>query len=625
MRTTVWSIVGCAALCAALNCNAEVKVEEQEVGPVGQPQDVKYVVNPHGGHLATVAHKGSRVAVIYDGVAGPKFDEIVAPIVSYIDPRPYQNVDINLIPRNLPVTFSRDGKRFAYVARQGQEWVVMADAKEMLRIPAATGQDIRLEFSGDDGKHLFFAKSGFAGYELWVDGQKMPGYYGSGGGGTEGTIDPLITRDGAHFAYVASMGTHPGDKRTVIVDGKDAGYLGDNLAYTADGTHLFAIVRQGAVVWLAVDGKPKIKTDGITQIIMAPSGNGFAAVLQRLQPPGQFLIVNGKKVEGSDCQSIDKVVISPDGKHFATVCTASPQIKFVLADGKKGQEYFSIDSYLESLSTGLQFSADSSKVGYVANSNGKKFIVINDDESDAFENVAGFMFSPDGKHVVMSGMQNTRSPQSPGGVTQSWPVFIDGKAERLWRGGNLDTFTFSPDMTRHAYFAGASTWMGNGTGPVFLDGKETGIDGNFTFSPDSKHIVIAGYRAAENKRGLFLDGKQVYSNERNVNYRAFTPDGQHLFWMALEEAKSKEPGAFESVTYLDGKPVARCDRIDSGAVVQIYSASSSSAFMKTPPAWNVGSDGVLTMLAPVGDVIKRYRVTPSSDTSITTMLAGTAK
>ena len=293
-------------------------------------------------HLATVAHKGSRIAVTVDGVTGPKFDEIVAPSISYIDPRPYQNVNINLIPRNLPVTFSRDGKRFAYVARQGQEWVVMADGKEMLRIPAATGQDIRLEFSGDDGKHLFFAKSGFAGYELWVDGQKMPGYYGSGGGGTEGTIDPLITRDGAHFAYVASMGTHPGDKRTVIVDGKDAGYLGDNLAYTADGTHLFAIVRQGAVVWLAVDGKPKIKTDGIAQIIMAPSGNGFAAVLQRLQPPGQFLIFNGKKVEGSDCQSIDKVVISPDGKHFAAICSASAQVKFVLIDGKKGQEYFMI-------------------------------------------------------------------------------------------------------------------------------------------------------------------------------------------------------------------------------------------------------------------------------------------
>ena len=137
---------------------AEVKVEEQDVGPVGTLQDVNYVVSPRGGHLATVAHKGSKMAVILDGEAGPKFDEIITPSVGYIDPRPYQNVDINLSPRNLPVTFSRDGKRIAYVARQSQEWVVMADGKEMLRIPAGvTGQDIRLVFSGDDGKHLFFA------------------------------------------------------------------------------------------------------------------------------------------------------------------------------------------------------------------------------------------------------------------------------------------------------------------------------------------------------------------------------------------------------------------------------------------------------------------------------------
>ena len=601
---------------------AEVKVEEQDVGPVGTLQDVNYVVSPRGGHLATVAHKGSKMAVILDGEAGPKFDEIITPSVGYIDPRPYQNVDINLIPRNLPVTFSRDGKRIAYVARQSQEWVVMADGKEMLRIPAGvTGQDIRLVFSGDDGKHLLFARSEYGGFALWVDGQKWPGLYTSGGGGTAGTVDPVISRDGNRIAYIAQIAR---DKSTVIVDGKDAGFVGDNLAFTADSKHLFALVHEGAFTWLTVDGKQKMKTDGITQLVMTSEGNGFAAVLQRPNPPGQFLVINAKKIEGSDCQSIDKVVISPDGKHFAAMCSASTQVKFVLIDGKKGQEYFMIDQQSASLTTGLQFSPDSSKVGYIGRTGANKsFVVINDDESDAFEGGANFLFSPDGKHVVMSGMQNTRSPNSPGGVTSSWPVFIDGKAERLWRGGSLDTFAFSPDMTRHAYFTGASTWMGNGTGPVFLDGKETGIDGNFTFSPDSKHIAIVGYRAAENKRGLFVDGKQVYSNERNVNYRAFTPDGQHLFWMASEPAK--EPGAFESVIYLDGKPIVRCDRTDSGAVAQIYGGNSSSPFMKTPPAWNVGSDGVLTMLAPVGDVVKRFKITPSSDTSLATLLAGATK
>ena len=48
-------------------------------------------------------------------------------------------------------------------------------------------------------------------------------------------------------------------------------------------------------------------------------------------------------------------------------------------------------------------------------------------------------------------------------------------------------------------------------------------------------------------------------------------------------------------------------------------------FQKTPAAWNVGSDGVLTFLGPVGDVVKQFKATPSSDTSIATMLANAVK
>src|SRR5690348_8273466 len=120
---------------------AEVKVEEQIVGPAldlqGSDRLSTYTISPSGVHLATVTHKGSRWVVILDGVAGPKFDEII-PALGYIDPRPYQNMDINLVPRSQPVTFSKDGKRFAYVARQGQDWELVADNKELVRLPADT-------------------------------------------------------------------------------------------------------------------------------------------------------------------------------------------------------------------------------------------------------------------------------------------------------------------------------------------------------------------------------------------------------------------------------------------------------------------------------------------------------
>jgi hypothetical protein len=607
--------------------SAEGKVEEQVVGPVAQ--DVKYVVSPRGVHLASVVRKGSRLIVIVDGVEGPKFDEIVTPTSSYVDPRPQAEAQrvASLAGRPgpdtsaRPVIFSKDGRRFAYVGRQSKEWVLMVDGKETVRLPSeglvGTTVGMSLEFTGEDGKHLMFARSVFGGYELWVDGQKMPGIFGSGGGGTAGTIDPLFTRDGARFAYVAQISR---DKSTLILDGKDMGYVGDNLQFTADGQHLFSLVRQGAIVGLTVDGKLKMKTDGINQLVMAPVGGAFAAVVQRLNPPGEFLVVNGKKVEGSDCVRILKVTFSPDSKHFAAVCSLANNVNFVLIDGKKGQQYDGIW-----MPETLAFSPDSSKVGYIAQSAGKYFAVINEDESEAFDGAGvKFLFSQNGKRSAVCGMRQSPPPNG-------FKLYIDGKLERIDEQVNCASVTFSPDGSRYAYATSPS-------GILYLDGKPTALRAEkFAFTPDSKHIAAWGNKPSVDPRqgvlaqfapvtgqGLFVDGQHVWGTfeNQNVRYRAFSPDGQHLYWMTSERPSgpNPKPGLMEAVIYLDGKPVVRMDRVDSGEGALLYPGGLFN-FSEPPPAWELGSDGVLTFLGPVGDVVKRFRITPSANTTIVTMLA----
>lgn len=546
-----------------------------------------------------------------DGVAGPKFDEIRT-VTDYIDPRGVDQTQSR--SRIKPVVFSKDGSRYAYVGRQGNEFVLIADGKELLRTPVENPNqlDVRMQFTGDDGKHLLFAISGYSGFTLWVDGQKMPGTYNSGGGGSEGITDPLISHDGAHYVYAAQIA--PG-KRTVIIGGKDAGFAGDNLAFTADGHHLLALVRQGAVVWLAVDGKPKMKTDGISQLVMAPEGSGFAAVLERLNPPGEFLVVNGKKIEGSDCPSIKSVLISPDGKHYAAVCSASPSVKFVLADGKKGQEYSDIPMSATALFTSspmMAFSPDSSKLAYAAQAANKFYVVINDDESDGFDSNPGFVFSADGKHVAYGGI--VRQPYST-------PITVDGKVEPLLTGTLMTSFAFSPDGSRHA---------NNSGGSVSVDGKASGITGGFLFSPNSQHVAIFGRRGSDNKGGLFVDGKLVYEARSNflIHHLAFTPDSQHLFWVAFEPPKDPTASQGDDVTYLDGKPVARTDygHVNFAAYQippRVEMGPNSVAQMEHTQAaeWQVGPDGVLTLVGPVGGVLKRFQVTPSPDTSVETLLA----
>ena len=50
------------------------KVEETVMAPLAP--GAKFFISPHGVHVATSENSGSRVVIYYDGVPGPKFDEI---------------------------------------------------------------------------------------------------------------------------------------------------------------------------------------------------------------------------------------------------------------------------------------------------------------------------------------------------------------------------------------------------------------------------------------------------------------------------------------------------------------------------------------------------------------------
>jgi len=111
--------VGAVSLFAAIS-RAEPKVEEQVVGPAGRG-DYKYTISARGLHLASVIMKGSRFAVVVDGVEGPQVDEVYATAPRFQDlpdlngePTQHAVAGVNV------VAFSPDGTRHAYAARQGQ-------------------------------------------------------------------------------------------------------------------------------------------------------------------------------------------------------------------------------------------------------------------------------------------------------------------------------------------------------------------------------------------------------------------------------------------------------------------------------------------------------------------------
>ena len=608
----------------AVTAYAEPKVDEQVVGPV--VQDAKYIVSPQGTHLATVGRKGSRMMVTVDGVAGPKVDEVVTPVLAFIDPRPYTSTSGSEAPPPQPqpqaVTFSKDGKHYAYIARVGQEWLLLEDNKEVLRLPAAGmvggtagigaiagNTDVRLQFAGDDGKHLFFGKSGYAGFELWVDGQKMPGYYASGGSG-EGTVDPLIYANGDHFAYLAKMGTRPEDKRVLIIDGKEAEYLGENLQVTADG-HLVSISREKEGDRLLVDGKSLFKARQILAVHVAPAGHrifrcsGIRIRTAALASSCWWMANRPKRRCARPSSRWSSAPTANAGPQPAGAPAPNGSSPTARRPGVPVHRADRRQPYPRAV-----LLARFLHVVYVAHAASKSFVVTDEDESDAYDSSPLFRFMPDGKGLLTYGQQ-----------AQAWVLSLDGKVTRLPPRTyvQMDSFTWSPDHSHYAYNVGFAA-----RGEVYEDGKTTGLSGTFSFSPDSKHLAVVGSRAADAKAGLFVDGELAYAMVQSIAYHAFSPDSQHLFWMSLEPVTTPNPvDAFEWVTYADGKAVAHHDR--SPAAQALLFPHGFGQFATTPPAWSVNPDGVLHLLTPSAEGIKHIKATPGSDTSLARVLEAANK
>lgn len=596
MKTLLSLLVGIALL-PVLNCSADVKIEEQVVGPASEPGTI-YWLSPKGLHLATAHPKGSRFVVTVDGVDGEKYDEILqaaAKVETRYDGR--GNPIIQNVMWKAPVAFSPDGSHYAYAARIGKEVVVILDGKEIYRTPHSLAVEVvaLLSFT-PDSKHLYFyAHSGetMGSYRLMMDGQAMtPSFVG--------TPAPFFSTDGAHWGLFASKPMKP-DETFLIVDGKVPGYTGQRLQFTPDGKHVVCTKSGDGKEAVLVDGKPMMVASSIDKIAISPTGD--IGVIAYGSEGKKRLYINGKPaLGGEDAMS---VTFSPDGKHWAASCISSPAF-WVVVDGKKQQEYSSVHD--------IAFTPDSSKCVYIAESGAKKFVVINGEEDEGGTHISiAPMFGKTGGHVAYCNVL-------------AWQVMnIHHDDKIVPKNRQVSELTLSPNGARHAYYNALDALSGQLIVDGEVKGGGTAYKDLILFSPDSQHFVAMSSAPSNGRRAICLDGKFVPIPKGLDQYTkplGFTPDSQHLLMRGQELAKTGD--YYMDKYFLDGQYVAQffAGGIQSGLLQGNSQLPMQSEFWETQP------DGSVIIIGHEnfqdnkrGGVVKRVIIKPDAGTSIATWIA----
>ncbi len=600
--------LGCLATSFPVLRAAEPKVEETVVGPGNEGGS--YIVSQKSARVAHIAAKGTRLAVVVDGVEGPVIDELIggSPIAASAPnkaPSVYkaQHTWKGIAGTPSAVLFSEDGKHYAYMARQGSDYIVIHDGKEIGRGPRLSlGLNQNPIRMSPLGKYVTWGdmktEASRGSWRLFVNGKVGPV-----AGHQEFPI--VFSPDESRYAYNAAT-VEDYKKSVLVVDGKVSSYNGYSPQFTADSKLLITQAPGNAVL---IDGKP-LNAPGIQleKIFTSPVGSRYAVIIRKRNVNSEgvgTLYLDGKEISGTD-GAVD-ISFSPDGKRWALRCrNHEAKSFFMIIDGRKGNEY-------QTIADKVYWTPDSSKVLYQISSGGRNFVVVNTEEFPV-QSIGSLSKSP----FPMPAKGNRYAFTSVDGSNRNFLVVVDGKQvhpPNISPDGS--SFEFSDDGSRYAYVArpvGRNEIIGlvvdgmlknelavsefNGTG---WTNKQVNV--HFRFSPDGKYLARMARKPDNTNAGLYFNDRLAYANSTGVSHFAFSPDSKHAFWIGREK-KPDGPG-MAYVAYVDGHPAVKFN---------------GDSFQSTDGTWEVGADGVLTFVAVAGDAVKRYRITPAADMDIEKMI-----
>ena len=270
---------------------------------------------------------------------------------------------------------------------------------------------------------------------------------------------------------------------------------------------------------------------------------------------------------------------------------------------------------LEEGENSILFSPDRNKVAYIAKKEGKWFMVVNNQVSEAYDNILlGFHFSPDSKKLAYAAKKEGK-----------WFVVVNGQ-----RGNNYDEITapitFSPDSKRLVYGV-----KKEGKQFIVIDGEEgksyDSLWWDPTFSPDSKQLAYGAQK--EGKRFVVINGKEgkAYDNIWGI---IFSSDSKKIAYAAVDREKGvtvvengKEGKYYKDIQSITFSPDSKQLAYVAQKKEQTWEPSWS------PAEWTVvinGEEGkIYDFITAQTGIVKNEKLVFSSDSKQLAYIAGNAE
>lgn len=232
-------------------------------------------------------------------------------------------------------------------------------------------------------------------------------------------------------------------------------------------------------------------------------------------PLGEWrAVIDG--VAGPVYDRVNGLVFSPDGKHVAygaMLDSGGRNLWHLVQDGRETLLPYDALSHLSPA-----FSPDGRHLVYVALKGEKTVVVVDGQESEAWDKVGAAIpvFSADGKHMAYTA-RNYGEPES---------VVLDGKPGPGFEAIPASSLIFSAEGGRFAYGGQHQ----NGRWSAVVDGvvgpEYEQVD-RLAFSRDGRHFA---YQAKKEGRWVLIaDGQEVLEGEEFAQEApAFSPDGRRL-------------------------------------------------------------------------------------------------